>query len=77
MPSAVKNYIDFILDYNNNYNNDWKEYLRFFIGFAISTILVDFFLELDWVTGAAVFLFLLLLFEFLWVNILFIFRKRV
>ncbi|TCQ74446.1 hypothetical protein EDF68_11611 [Ochrobactrum sp. BH3] len=77
MLAAIKNYIDFMLDYSNNYNNDWKEYLRFFIGFAIATIIVDFVLELDWATGAVVFLFVLLLFEFIWVNILFIFRKRV
>lgn len=77
MLAAVKNYIDFMIDYSKNYNNDWKEYLRFFIGFAIAIILVDFVLELDWVTGSIVFLFVLLLFEFIWVNILFIFRKRI
>jgi len=76
MLKSFKNYIDFMLDYSTNYNNNWKEYLRFFIGLSIATILVDFVLELDWVTGSIVFLFVLLLFEIIWANILFIFRKH-
>ncbi len=70
MLSAFKNYIDFMLDYKNNFNNDWKEYLRFFIGFAIATIVVDFILELNWAAAAIVFVSILLLFDFIWVNIL-------
>lgn len=76
MLSAFKNYINFLLDCQNNFNNDWKEYLRFFIGFAIATIVVDFILDLDWGVGAIVFLFILLLFDFIWVNILFLLRRK-
>lgn len=73
----VKNYIYFMLECQRKYDNSWKEYLRFFVGAAIATILVDFSLELDLVTGSVVFLLILLLFEFIRVNILFIFRKRI
>ena len=76
MLSAFKNYIDFMLDYKNNFNNDWKEYLRFFIGFAIATIVVDFILELNWAVAAIVFVSILLLFDFIWVNILFVLRRK-
>ncbi len=76
MLSALKNYIDFILDYKNNFNNSWIENLRFFIGFFAAFIVVDIILKLDWAVGGVVYILLLLLFEFIWVNILFMFTKR-
>lgn len=76
MLSAFKKYIDFILDYKNNFNNSWIESLRFFIGFVVAIIVVDFILDLDWVMGGVAYILLLLLFEFIWVNILFIFKRR-
>lgn len=76
MLSAFKNYIDFMLDYKNKFDNNWRDYLRFSIGFAIATVVVDFILDLNWGIGAIVFLTILLVFDFIWVNILFAFRKR-
>lgn len=76
MLSAFKNYIDFMLDYIINFNNSWIESLRFFIGFVVAIIVVDFILDLDWVVGSVAYILLLLLFEFIWVNILFVIRKR-
>lgn len=75
MLSAFKNYIQFILDYKNNFNNSWSENLRFIIGFAVAIIVVDFILHVDWAIGGLAYIILLLLFEFIWINILFISRK--
>ncbi len=77
MLAFVKNYIDFMFDYQSRYSNSWKDYIRFFAGFAVAVILVDFVWELDWASGSIVFLFVLLVFEFIWANIAFIFRDRV
>jgi hypothetical protein len=76
MIAAIKEYANFILDYRNNYNHNWKAHLSNFIGVAIATVLVDFVWDLGALSGSFVFFILLLVFEFIWLNILFILRKH-
>lgn len=76
MPSPVRSYIDFMLDYHRSYRNSWKEYFRFSIGFVIAIIVVDFILKLDLITGSLVLLLILLCLEFVWANIIFLLSRR-